>query len=753
MNKIKLSVLAASVCTSLFLGACGEDSSTGLNSGDKVTSETSVETIYDLGKCSSERKGEIIFVEENDSDYLCDGNNWKNLGTPESSDSKDISSNSKDDSSTSKDESSDSKNDVSSTDKSSDSKDDLSSASKDENTSVDKSSDSKEVSSSSKDDASETPGSSSSSVVNSSSVVESSSSVRGQNEVVADVAVSKQTFTGVAQKGPFTAGSVVKLSELDEVLDLTGTSFEWEVTTDQGEYTSSKVTLRSQYALMQVSGFYYNENTGKTSTGQLTLKSMVDLNERKSANVNILGHLTHKRIVNLFAESGKYKNVPAAKSAAEKEVMNSFHWTVNNHAFEDLNIFGSTEDDAKLLAASILLQGDLSDADFSSRLASLTTDFEDDGVWNDSAARIAVADWAMDTTRSFSKIREKLLEVGPRVPNFEKYIYQFAGIVYDIGVCSENRDGEKVKIKNPYSKNLGQEYVCADGKWRKPTSTEKRLGFACAVKNKGTIVHEGTTNGNLDWYCPGDGNWRLARVYDYPKSNYFNPSKSYGTLKDSRDGKTYKTVKIGTQTWMAENLNYYDKNNANLQKSTWCYEDVEENCEVGGRFYTWAAAMNLDPKYNSNSASAAGVIKIPHQGLCPAGWHIPNTGEFSILREYVVMMEGGGKVDFNDGSGQLKSVLGWHDLKSPFITPRDPYGFSAIPTGAYYGSHRNPDGQFSRYVFDDASYYANYWSASEGKKATGAVYWFLEYGSSTFDYHDAQYNDKDRGYSIRCIID
>lgn len=718
MNKIKSSILIASICSSLFLAACGGDSSTGSNENSDVSS-SKVETIYDLGKCSTDRKGDILFVEDEDAEYLCDGSNWKKLGTPSSSSEENQST----------EKSSDSNENSSSNNVSSDSKDPQAQSS------------------------SSVGSSSSTAKSSSSSITESSSSVHGANETVANVAISKRTFTGVAEKGPFAAGSIIKLSELDDVLDLTGTSFEWEATSDLGEYTSSKVTLKNQYALMQVSGYYYNENTGKTTSGQFTLKSLVDLSDRNSANVNVLGHLTHKRTIKLFAESGKYKNVPAAKSAAEKEVMNSFHWTTNNHAFEDLSIFGNTEDDAKLLAASILLQGDLSDADFASRLASLTTDFEDDGIWNDSAARIAVADWAMDTTRSFTKIREKLLEVGPRVPNFEKYIYQFAGIVYDIGVCSENRDGEKAKITNPYSKNLGLEYICDGGKWRKPTSSETRLMFACAGKNKGTIIHEGTTSGSLDWYCPGDGNWRLAGVYDYPKSNYFNPVISYGTLNDSRDGKTYKTVRIGTQTWMAENLNYYDKSNANLQNSTWCYEDLEENCEVGGRFYTWAAAMNLDSKYNSDSASGTGVIKIPHQGLCPAGWHVPGTGEFSVLREYVAMMEGYSKIGFNDGSGQLKSKVGWYDFNAPLITPRDPYGFSAIATGAYYGPYRDPNGRFSRYIFDDASYFANFWSATEGKKANGATYWYLDYSNSTFDYHDAQYNEKGRGYSVRCIKD
>ena len=154
-------------------------------------------------------------------------------------------------------------------------------------------------------------------------------------------------------------------------------------------------------------------------------------------------------------------------------------------------------------------------------------------------------------------------------------------------------------------------------------------------------------------------------------------SSGYDSL--SYQGKTYKTVKIGSQIWMAENLNY------DVSGSK-CYDNKEINCDKYGRLYDWATAMGIEAKYNSKEL---GESDVKHQGICPSGWHIPSDDDWEILMDYVGWPAG----------TQLKANIGWNENGSG----TDAYGFSALPGGGGYSS-----GNF--YYAGDDGYW---WSASE----------------------------------------
>lgn len=101
----------------------------------------------------------------------------------------------------------------------------------------------------------------------------------------------------------------------------------------------------------------------------------------------------------------------------------------------------------------------------------------------------------------------------------------------------------------------------------------------------------------------------------------------YGELKDERDGKVYKTITIQGREWMAENLNY----DTPMKNGDFCYNDIAENCEIYGRYYTWAAAMD-----SVKTGCGDGVKCSPGdtvQGICPDGWRLPTYEDLRVFEE------------------------------------------------------------------------------------------------------------------------
>lgn len=107
-----------------------------------------------------------------------------------------------------------------------------------------------------------------------------------------------------------------------------------------------------------------------------------------------------------------------------------------------------------------------------------------------------------------------------------------------------------------------------------------------------------------------------------------------GFLIDNRDGKIYKTVTIGSQTWMAENLNFETAN-------SYCIDDGDpSSCAKYGRFYTWGNAMDSAGVYSLNGKgcgmrSSVCSPSYPVRGICPKGWHLPDTTEWKPLYKVI----------------------------------------------------------------------------------------------------------------------
>lgn len=220
---------------------------------------------------------------------------------------------------------------------------------------------------------------------------------------------------------------------------------------------------------------------------------------------------------------------------------------------------------------------------------------------------------------------------------------------------------------------------------------------------------------------------------------YVHPSTVVkGTMTDSRDGKVYRTVKIGDQVWMAENLNFDPGRGGSGDAKydwSWCYGDEPKNCDVAGRLYTWAAAMDsvklandADNPQDCGYGKECDLASRPAtlvQGICDKGWHLPSRVEWNALFAAVGDESTAGKI--------LKSQTGWYHNGSG----TDGVGFSALPAG-----RRGSDVSYG-----EEGYSVYFWSSTE-ISSNYAYRVYLEYDAddATLSFFYKYY-----GFSVRCV--
>ena len=198
-------------------------------------------------------------------------------------------------------------------------------------------------------------------------------------------------------------------------------------------------------------------------------------------------------------------------------------------------------------------------------------------------------------------------------------------------------------------------------------------------------------------------------------------------LCDMRDSTLYKTVVIGGQTWMAENLNF-DYKIGGVSFGNYCFDNKADSCARYGRLYTWGAAMD-SVATGCGLGVECGADTGRVQGVCPDGWHLPDSTEWAALFEAV----GGAST----AGTALKTATGWQTLLDDYVPGENTSGFSALPAG-YVGNAGD---------FHYAVYRTYIWSSSEKDEndawATGLHYNHVN--ASTFYYA------KDRGHAVRCV--
>jgi len=159
-----------------------------------------------------------------------------------------------------------------------------------------------------------------------------------------------------------------------------------------------------------------------------------------------------------------------------------------------------------------------------------------------------------------------------------------------------------------------------------------------------------------------------------------NSNSANNTFEDSRDGKSYKWVKIGNQTWMAENLNY----NATGSR---CYENKESNCDKYGRLYDWATAMELPSSCNSSVCSSS--ISEKRRGVCPNDWHIPNNAEWDELHSYVGGINGTTDYRFAAITFIENGGYWWSASEYDFEGAYGQFTYFDGPLGTWYSNYKS----------------------------------------------------------------
>lgn len=179
-------------------------------------------------------------------------------------------------------------------------------------------------------------------------------------------------------------------------------------------------------------------------------------------------------------------------------------------------------------------------------------------------------------------------------------------------------------------------------------------------------------------FCFDDSTYALCNGSKFnPTEKVCHNERLYGFFKDLRDDQIYRMVQIGEQTWMAQNLNY-----AYMPDTV---KDLEEYYETRyGRLYHWSAAMDSAAIFSENGKGCGNVESCsptyPIRGICPDGWHLPDTTEWNTLFDFVR-----GQIGSRDSTllaAALKSTTGWR-----ISNGSDIFGFESLPTidGVYTG--------------------------------------------------------------------
>jgi len=287
------------------------------------------------------------------------------------------------------------------------------------------------------------------------------------------------------------------------------------------------------------------------------------------------------------------------------------------------------------------------------------------------------------------------------------------------------RAAQIASIAEASSEELPKAYILNDGEGhyqvmalkvrdaclREADLLTKRSGDTLQI-DYGVVHSETTCTCYSDhWFDiePENANVKFIQIMFFNRTTYQvsdgpapEPSKTTptdSTFTDTRDGKTYKTVKLGEQIWMAENLNYEMDDGI----KSWCNGNKQENCDKYGRLYTFEAA----------------------KAACPPGWSLPEVEEWPERGN-------GGYPAFVD-----YAVVGWGGGK-------DTYGFSVLSAGNYSAK--------SQYFHEPGGTTTFFWTMTIDTRNNNCAT-MIHFGNGSEGMVSVCSDDENDGLSVRCVKD
>jgi uncharacterized protein (TIGR02145 family) len=266
----------------------------------------------------------------------------------------------------------------------------------------------------------------------------------------------------------------------------------------------------------------------------------------------------------------------------------------------------------------------------------------------------------------------------------------------------------------------------------KPNSLYLRKGEAAAQLSVDGKVYFGKS-GTITIHKSGEtysGEYNFNAELDGSKIDLKNgkfkdvapASINYGTVVD-KEGNSYKTVQIGSQTWMAQNFRSTLYADGTPIAGVRSYNDNDTLTETYGRLYTWNDAMH------GNTVEMS-------QGVCPDGWHVPSEAEVNTLLETA----GGNQKAGN----KLKASVSWLDyyhnnerINEDCILNNNSLGFSAVAAGSYTGDY-----------YEYRGIYGSFWNSTSPLPGV--------HGYVVFDYSSGfvtvySFRSENRAFPVRCL--